>query len=980
MSTQSSIEDIREQEENIFEDLGCYDFTSLETTSSNSIKNKARQQLAVSADSPFSINKDLDVNQLQRLKNERILLLREETNEIRRQLDFVKNRLNELKNANKNNGNKKSSSKQDVVRNGSRSPSNSVANNKLSDQNDKEKPKTKNVTSDRNKPRSEPKFRPLTGQADCPNCVCDRRNSVCDLCFKLTSPAITSQLKYDLTKNKTSNSTSEKETTYRRNTSCSLYNSDERPIRPAQDKTLGLVEAVDDVVVPNNVYTISKSLNDKRTKLAQAINDLQVMMEQVKEKGERLNKERKVVQLYKDQWKFGPSIGGPKASSRDRLGSTNHRRNYQSRLDPNLSRDISSVMGFQHIEPVMKLRQYNPEPRPKPLLKQPQRRVPHSRSKSLESLKMVPTSKANTSLQRAIANFQNGKASSEFNIASGANTTTTTIDEKSDEVEEDIVEIEEKTEQSISPELSEKEVLHSESVQAKNQDQPPMEGAQDERENYRGEKVKRMTWIPVFGETEIKTVKRPAAKRKVHIISPENKTIPTQSSSRNPATNSRKAIRKPAFNSNNTLNRTRNFNGSRSVSKDNVNDRVINEAKRKLKFASNLLEEERRDSSTKNQIVVNKAPIPKPRSSTSSPLKNSTTNQDTTKALETSKEIARLEEMVNEQQKLLNRLTQSQERQLLVSPVTVSCSSPCFARIAPARNTLNHRLNHGLYNNRSLIFGLKDRLNKGKMRLAQTLEAEREKHQQLKQKVDSSLRKQSDLEHENEILKQSLNKCIDTCLKDISNTFESLSATLTDSIDSSSQGNTQTNEDDEDDSRNSSSGSLLTNAAQLISDNRHLKQIRNHVEVIEKQRKGIFEELSKEKQKSNQLECQLKVSQAELDQLAEAKRRLEAQLAKVTNEQRQQDETQPKQIEKNQSTIEIPDCQPSTSGQANLNMSLNLTTDTDRSESDETYNSVEVYRRYIQSMSPDIESLRRERKLILSEFDNIKKMLSDIET
>ena len=47
--------------------------------------------------------------------------------------------------------------------------------------------------------------------------------------------------------------------------------------------------------------------------------------------------------------------------------------------------------------------------------------------------------------------------------------------------------------------------------------------------------------------------------------------------------------------------------------------------------------------------------------------------------------------------------------------------------------------------------------------------------------------------------------------------------------------------------------------------------------------------------------------------------------------------------------------------------------------SSNTLNSIDIYRQYIQSMTPDLDAIRRERRLILDEFDNIKKMLSEMD-
>lgn len=1026
MSTQSSIEDIRDQEEDIFEDLSKYDFPSAEAKTNYSfIKEKAKQQLTVSSDSPFNYNdQELYEAELRRLKNERVAALKEETDEIRRQLDFVKNRLGELK---KSSGGNNKSANNDCAQNSPRlAPTMHNIGERLESDGETTDSNQKFTTSKQIKgnrstvqSEPEPRLRPLTGKADCPNCICDRRKSVCNKCIALASASSGSYGPNSFGSNRirkcrsfdreSSNSLAQNEAAIRRNINCSSFDDDERPIKPARGRPIAKVEAVNDVVVPSKVYTISKSLNEKRTKLAEAINDLQLIIDQVKEKGNKLNNERKVVQLYKDQWKFGPSIGGPSASSRERIGLMNQKRNYQSRLDPNLNRDYKSVTGFQHIEPVIKLRQYNPKPRPAPRTKiqQGKKQTPQQpRSRSLESLnsRVSFNSKISTpNAQKAIANFQNGKASSELNLSldstASVEPSTITIEEKFEEVEEDIEEVEDNIEGSNSLTYSDKETLQrldseigsTGALQPKSENRGEQEERNDSVSNSSesAQKVKRMTWIPVFGETEIKTVKRPSTNRKVQIITPEKEQSSKVHScnKRNEINNLKLKPKRPTINYK-SLERHQKISKNTLIDQNNINDRVMSEAKKKLKFASDLMEKEQSDSGTKNQLIINKSsPVPRPRSSAPSYGENSSANQPKqaealSRISDTNKEIERLEEMVNEQQKLLNKLAQSQDRQLKVSPITVRCSSPICCQHATAAKGLNISNSHS---NRSLFHGLRDRLNKSKARLARTLEAEREKHQQLKQKVDSSLRKQTDLESENKILKQSLNKCIDTCLKDISNTFESLSATLNDSIENSALSDKHAIGDEESDigSLDNSSSSLLTNAAQLISDNKYLKQMKSHVEKIEQQRKSIFEELSKEKQKSNHLESQLRENQTELIQLIDIKKKLEAKVALATNINQDQQSAGDNQLEQtcsNKTQSTLLESQPTTSKYSEPNLSSNQATDADKSELDtESYNSVEVYRRYIQSMSPDMESLRQERKLIMSELVNMKKMLSDMD-
>lgn len=984
MST--TIDDIREQEEDIFKNLGPYDFQNepLFKINQDFVKSKARQQLDVSMDSPFSTKSSQPSEQeLRKLKEEKVALLRQETEEIKKQLEIVKSRLDELKlgkNQTLTDRAAKGGDQNDEIQK-RREPTTICLPLKRPlvscKSNNKDNNNDSNNNSSNQIGNQSTKLRPLTGTADCPNCVCDRRSSVCDRCIKF---AVVRPLNNDLCP------TFERKPT---NVSIKMRNEtfdgnyDDRPIRPAKERTLkAKVEVVDDLVLPNRIYTIGKSLDNKRTKLAQAIEDLQLMMDRVKKRGDKLEQDRKLAQLYKDQWKFGPSIGGPSASPRARLGGQHkQQQNYRSRLDPNLARDSNSLMGFQHIEPTMKLRQYNGRSTTSSRAKITSSsisRLANSRSRSLESLRTAPKTKTGIAKSAKVngANFQNGKSSSEVNLASSPEA----IEE---EIEEEIQDIEGEPEKMTNTNnCNENNAM----VNDKNSDE-----IQEDR-------VQKMTWIPVFGETEIKTIKR-APKRKV--LRQDSRSSQVVSKQPESVTH----FRAQGQNDTNLL-RNRNHNtGRKSATSNTIKiDRVVSEASRKIQFANNLLEREHQDSRTRNQILVNQhqPPTPRPRQSKTPnkavpPSSRSSEQQQSSRAnndldttqiaqnliADATKEISRLEVMISEQHKLLTKLANQAEdkHQLNLSPVTVRCASPCCHHIhhkgecekKSTSGTVSTSINNN--NSRALINHLKERLNKTKARLARTLEEEREKHEQLKEKVDSSLRKQSDLENENELLKQSLSKCIDTCLKDISSTFESISDTLTDSI--------VTLEKDEPTAINlqGSSAANLTNAAQLIVDNSHLRKMKSIIEMTESQRKRIFDELKDEKQRSSLLETQLEQSRNELNNLIEAKQRLESELAsigttgQISNQRMKQKHNQ--ELRESDETCEPVGPKPSCSWRNDEALgdmgNVSITDDST------TYNSVDAYRHYLQSMSPDLESIKRERKLILSEFDNIKKMLSDME-
>lgn len=982
----SHLDDIEKQEEDIFDQLSEYENQEnhVYKVRCNVAKCKAMQQLAVSADSPFSREPPgiPSINATQKnQRQERAGFLRDETDQIWRQLSLVKDRLDELKKQNNGNQRPASDGRPATDREIEPSPKRQISSSET-----RPKEPICHIGARREisgvKPRQpEPKFRPLTGKTDCPNCTCDRRTSVCDQCIKLpaidfgpaSKPPVTKRVSYD----------------------------DDRPIRPAKDRTLASVEVVDDKIVPGKVYTISKALNEKRTKLAQAIDELQSMMDQVKESGDRLSRDRKLVRLYKDQWKYGPSIGGPAASSRDRLGQVQQRRGYESRLDPNLSRDSKSVSGFGHIESAMRLRQYEPSkfaPRTKKFALPSSADASKTRSKSLESL-AKPSTKIINQPRKLMSNFHNGKSSSENDLSKSVSLEANDklVETGEDEVDED---------EQLELDANELDVptgsqpATPEVVENDNKQSPTV----DSKITKGSGKVERMTWIPVFGETEIKTVKRVSpTRRKIQVVSSSSHT--------NNKSPTRSIIKNSATHKSNSLTPNSDYPQTKAKEKpcDLSNDnRVLGEAKRKLRFASDLLEQEKQDSSNRNQLVVQKTqPVPCPRRTVSSANKmspNISASEASSHTVDKSQrdnevpsvrvvdfqlaksneEIARLEEMINEQQRLLTRLVQSQERQqMVVSPLAVHCPNSCClpgGLVTKSKSsTVGGSLNRLTTHNRSMISSMRDRLNKTKIRLARTLESEREKHQRLKLQVDSSLRKQSDLEHENEMLKQSLSKCIDTCLKDIANTFEILNETLTESFNKEQQQQNHQQTDDEEDETRSINDSKLTDAAQLITDNRRILQMRNHIENIERQRKSIFDELSREKQKSNQLESQLRENQAELNNLLKAKSKLESRSMLENGDDQQSQASTADSFPLSSVDTKTTDCQPSTSKHTSQSKEADKVSLTDTTDLDDSYNSVELYRSYIQSISPDIESIRRERKMILSEFDNIKKMLSDLD-
>lgn len=893
------MQDIRQQEEETFQELDRYEQIESLTPkagSTPSARDKARKQLAVSSDSPFSKQEERTYGMLKRAKqykDQKTAMLVDETCELRGRMNHVKRLVAELKD--------------------SKSKSEQESSDNLDD-------RYGNLLPDK------AKFRPLTGKADCPNCVCDRRRSVCDQCVKISvqNPRRFSQRRQD-------------------SVSLGFSFDDDRPIRPAngQQKSTARDEPleVDRNVVPGKIYTIGRSLNDRRSKLGQVIDDLLLEIEKFKQQRDRLEKERKLVQMYKSQWKFGPSIGGPKASSRERLGANQQqqKRDYESRHDPNLKRDSRSLMGFRHIGSDLKLRQYHTGSNNnlalgrRQIATRPTSLLSSNRSKSLESLK-EPVSAGTKSREDHDSNFYKGQSSSEVNLAADKQSEHETSNKESQEIPDEVeeqIEVEQNNspeEERPAEESANNEGLREGSVEAEPTSklvEKPVGGAP------------KVSWVPVFGETEIKTVRR-LPTRKLQIISPPSSAGSNRASRSRPTTLSPR----PVPTCNKTPRAPRSIlsanNSRREPSSTSGQSRLLAEAEKKLKFASDILAKEQTDSQTKNQLLVNhRIPVARPRrTAVKRPMVGRSKSVSAeSKHSDDESSIARIEEMVNEQQRLLNKLASGQvaSHPAVVSPITVSCPSPC-CHLSPSMAAASSPESSG---KSSLMISVKDRLNKTQLRLARRLEEEREKHQQLRLNFDSSIRKQTDLKAENELLKQSLSRCIDTCLKDISNTFESLSDTLSSSIGRHTAPATE-----------GAAKTQLGDAAQLIVENRYLKQLQGHVERLEQQRHDMFEELKKEKQRAHELEMRFR----------------EAQTKELASEE-----------------------QPSTSLAADSmhdhTVSLDASGLDDKSLSEDTitYSSTDVYRQFIESISPDMDAIKRERRMLLDELDNVRKLLSNIE-
>lgn len=1204
------------------EDLFGEEFPSL--AGGLQARAKALQQLAVSEDSPFNLTsipsrplkQVADHEQLQR-RREKEHLLREETEEIKRQLELVKSHLNEFK---LNGGGERRPEASRGCNSGhhchhhcNRSPSECEGAKTCRSQschhlekapemvdkigqteahsagahNSARRPVQSQLVTDQQQTSADSqfhsaaassacslhptcgltdkrqlqavespsdsvaKFRPLTGKTDCPNCCCDRRRSVCDKCIRLQTNVVqepansghkqseSSSLSRGEPKNEfkrqptllTEQKIAEFNSSPRSSTlverqigQLHLRDYDERPIRPARKKLEDLLDetaptpnqtvpktieasggeqTVDQVVVPQNIYTIGKSLNEKRKELAQIIEELQIVKDKVEKRGDRLEQERQIAKLYRDQWKFGPTIGG-RTNSRESIAASN----YQSRLDPNLARDSKSMMGFQHIEPTLKLRQYDKSPsraqsnavppKPKPRLSKlvansrpvvlvardnyrrpTQASALHSRSKSLDSLprqrstladsktkqqaaarpiKAMSTKK--TSGREKVQSLGKGKSSSEMNLSSPAEgeTRSSTPDQG---VEEDLEEeIRDEDLDSVHSEdgprekKKDRQRLDASSGQRKSSPDGGSEtksssGAsspseRDDRTQAAGHENSpaperpqdnRAGWVPVFGETEIKTVQRRPVERKVIVLNSSTRNMMTSQRREAGFGVATRSILRTGGRTNVMTNRvTRAATGAgRMQASGPGNDRVLMEAKKKLQFASDLLDREHLDSRTRNQLIVKNRQVnvaanraqplgakpvraagatngrgqrwtsqsaassaagaPREEPAQSNGRDESTTTSDLVQGTFSSenREIARLESMISEQQRLLAKLTSAagDQTQEQVSPGPCSCCRQTPPSPTGFVCTRPHQTS-----GRQLIGQLRERLNKTRARLARTLEEERARHQRLERRFDSSLRKQSDLEAENELLKKSLSKCIDTCLKDISNTFESLGEHLNESvqrIESADQQAAGSSRAGSAEPAEQTSAPLLANAAQLIADNGHLRRMKQHIDTIEQQ-------LDQERQRSQQLELELQQSKLKIDQLVEAKQRPEtppsSSNARNSDRRAQIDAASPDRLAA-PSAADSNTQRDAAGGSPGASAANRATTATsldvhqqlvsesslasDDPTTSATFSSIDLYRQFIQSMAPDFDGIRRERRMILNEFDNFKRMLSDMD-
>lgn len=188
MSTQSSIRDIRNQEEDNFEHLGQHDFTSTEAgTSSALVIERSKQNLSASSDSPFSRNnQEIDETELRRLKKKRVADSQEETNGNKQQLDFVDNRVGEMKKASGYNESSHNDCRRSTRDNSEHIKSTNERSPRVTSNEETNKIKSfkrgrttrKQVVDHETKAlqqKHDPRLRPLTGKSDC---ICDQRTSV----------------------------------------------------------------------------------------------------------------------------------------------------------------------------------------------------------------------------------------------------------------------------------------------------------------------------------------------------------------------------------------------------------------------------------------------------------------------------------------------------------------------------------------------------------------------------------------------------------------------------------------------------------------------------------------------------------------------------------------------------------------------------------------------------------------------------------
>lgn len=807
--------------------------------------------------------------------------------------------------------------------------------------------------------KQETRLRPLTGKADCPNCSCDRRTSVCDTCFRLSNQTNTSVKSSFVNPETDSTSIQSKISMYKKKLIDNQHQQEfvqqslDTKIRNHNQGQESF--QISDSIVPISILALNKSLNSRCLKLAKAIEDLTILTKKVEKQSERLEKERKVTLLYKDQWKkYGPQVGGSTKFMRNSSSLCNNSMqslNYQSRLDPQLQRDMKALNGYNHIESRMKFDNNN-----------------HHRShdKNYWSIKRVGmTQQQDLSRSKSVESIANKK---KLNFSDEISTNETIIKTKStgdlNQTIEESTNVDDKNDASNNwNEDSDKSV-------EKNKD--PMNSEETAISVQQKKGYEQPIWIPMINETKshdkltptrkVKTIFPQTTRSSVAAktrISKDNLQVNGKSLMKSGNLNSsqkftltQKALPTKPLPSNQKITPRQTSNLLKSKAKSSNQNEISQAVGRKINQATSLLSHEYDHS---KQIIITPVPM-----------------------IRRSKILTRLNQNDTEIKRSYARndsLTRSPTFE--IADTLVSNQIKNGAKDPDTESSISQKVEK---EDIELIRELKDKLNQSQTRLANILQDERKKHGRLQRRVECSLLKQSDLESENEMLKKSLNKCIDTCLNDIAKTYDALGQMLGGHIIKKlpivEQQIIDTRSLATNNSNSSHGTSNVTNSLSVM------KELNEKIEQVYQQRKSMFDELSKERQKNIELEKALTQARTDLDLLLSSKQSKLNKLLQTMDAPILETSSPSSSSTSTMTTIRQNDRSVNLSKTSNIqDLNKDEYDETSRpEEGNESIESYDLYRQYIDSISPDIEAIKRERKLIISEFENIKSILTEIDT
>ncbi|KAG9510520.1 ABC transporter G family member 23, partial [Fragariocoptes setiger] len=791
-------------------------------------------------------------------------------------------------------------------------------------------------------PVGEPKKRPLTGKVDCPNCLCDRKRSVCDTCC--------AQNDYlSVVKPSNHQEVSSKQSD-RPSTTIGRHNKQAQSLSQAQIGDHNSAQQQSETT-PTSWVSANRAIGTKKVQLEDSIHDLQDSIYELRRTNDKLDQQRKLVQLYKDHWIHG---GAPRPANR---------------LDPNVQRDNKAIMGYEHVKPVIDSNHNLIQQR-----QQQQLSIDHRLKKSSLG-----------------AENQSG-AGQHF---------------RADEKDNNNM---------------------NESEQNSNKPMPaPRRSKSDLQQSTIRQSARTRTPI---GPTFFSTVN----------LSRRPKTTGGGSSQQSTSTTIKHDLPRSEYSYQTRVRpaqrRSLLANGTQlrkaATTLGGAPSNALLRAQKRLEKATQLLSDDMNQSWQTSNVERELSQFTQMPSIARDLVHNAT------------QEIDRLEAIVAAQQKELDRLMrqsmqQQQEQQTRsIEQQRASTTTEPMAYVEKPKRRLSYTItkdydiSNGKNNNNeqpidvgdssggggggsskqkeqdspgqrardALLENTRQQLEETRARLSSTLDRSQQqetnthkedqhKAKVLQRKVCDSLKKQHELENENEMLKAALNKCIDTCINDMAETILSFDAhTLPSAV------------------TRGGPGEPANVAPNLVASSNCVKKLKQDLLNSERQRKLLSHELSQQQRRSAQLEDQLKQAQVRLEQYQQecqqlkfAKARLEKML--LTNDTNDNDDGDEDDIS-SRCDIDISQPEPGTSAAAaaaaaaaqqqqqperNNNVSSKqsqikptttakqqhpqLTTTTTRTTS-------ETYKRYLDSIAPDLEAIQRERQSVLREFDEIKQFLSEI--